>query len=236
MKWINRLLVVFAIGLSALGIYLCVQLTAQHLTKNVNSSWLGALCGKGSMDCDKVLNSRWAVFPPKPQTPQPNSLVGGTWRGDTLAASSKTHFAIPVSYLGLLYFVFLTTWFLGVGRPNEYGRFWHLLPLLLVFVGCLGSAGFIFLMARTVKAWCPGCMMIHAINCVLLIILLLMWPRRRLEYVASNLQVATPRTTDPTVAHPTPRLALIVLGLVVALWTVCVVAAVARAQASKAAI
>ncbi len=235
MTWFNRLLVVTAIVLSALGIYLCAQLTAQHVTKNVNSSWLGSLCGKGSMDCDKVLNSRWAVFPPRPHKAPPNSLVGGAWRQEALDDASGITVAIPVSYLGLLYFVLLTTWFLGVGRPNEHGRLWHLLPCLLVFLGCIGSAGFMMLMARTVKAWCPGCMMVHGINFALLIILLLMWPRRRRAKPATlNTKGDAMLSGHPSVIHPTPRLALVTLGMGISLWLACVAATAAQLQVTKA--
>ncbi len=45
------------------------------------------------------------------------TLQNSSWKSEALAMSSTSYFGIPVSSFGVLYFTFLTAWFLGVGRP-----------------------------------------------------------------------------------------------------------------------
>ncbi|NLX13094.1 MAG: thioredoxin domain-containing protein [Phycisphaerales bacterium] len=233
MKRLAWLGILIGLVLSISGAYFCVQLTIQQTTGQAFGGVLADLCSAAEAKCDAVLGSRWAVFPPKPETEKPAELVGGTWKPEALEATSTTRFGIPVSFFGFLYFTFMTAWFLGVGRPNYPGRYWHLLPLSVVIVSCLGSAAFIFLMARVLNAWCPSCLLVHSINFLLLIIMLALWPRRPAATGNSPARAGL-RAASMPVPHPTPRLVVVTFALALAIWVAYLASVIGYKQSAKA--
>jgi protein-disulfide isomerase/uncharacterized membrane protein len=102
-----------------------------------------------TVNCDFVLNSRWA------------KIAG-----------------VPTSVLGLMYFGFVALWYGVVGVPNYRGRAWHLVPVAIVALGCCGSLGFLYVLAFQLPVWCTWCVAAHVVNLWLLILTILAWPRR----------------------------------------------------------
>lgn len=219
--------------LSVAGAYFCIQLTIQQATGRAVGDLLTSLCSVSEANCDEVLGSRWAMFPPKPEMKIPTSLVGGSWKPKALEMASETRFGIPVSFFGVLYFTFMAAWFLGVGRPNYPGRNWHLLPLVVVILSCLGSAAFIYLMARVIKAWCPSCLLVHGINFLVLIIMLMLWPRRPAT-TGDGTARAGLRATSEMAPHPSPRLVAVTFALTLAIWIAYLASIIGYKQSTRA--
>jgi len=211
--WLKRLLVITAIGLSLFGAYLSTQMLLHHLFGKSSSSLLTAMCDAASGGCDRIASSRWSTVPPRPKKGEQD----GARSSDGKAATpSHGGIRVPVPILGLLYFSFLAAWFLGVGCPNELGRRWQLVPFVAVLAGNGWSIFFMYIMARVVKAWCAGCLTIHAINFLLLVIVLVTCPRRWRKDAAYALRGDCPGSgAIPAAPHPTARLALVTLALAV---------------------
>ncbi|MGB9594462.1 MAG: vitamin K epoxide reductase family protein, partial [Anaerolineae bacterium] len=229
---LKRVLVLAAIVLSAGGVYLSAQLLAQHLLGQPATGLAAMLCGPEGGGCDRVMNSRWSVVPPYPPGSRAHSRTGPVYGKATGADKSARGLHIPVPVLGLLYFSFLLTWFLGVGCPNERGRRWQIVPFLAVLAGNIGSGIFIYLMARVIRAWCPECMVVHAVNFALLVLVVVTCPRRwratglRQEGEASSSVPDRPEG----VPHPTVRLALVTIALAMSLWLMGIMAAAATSS------
>ena len=96
----------------------------------------------------------------------------GPWanvRLPMLAWSGRPHahlvtFDIPIAFAGLAYFVFVAVWFGFVGRPRVFGRRWFFVPIAAVSVGAVGSTTYMALMALKIAPWCSACVLLHAIN------------------------------------------------------------------------
>lgn len=145
----------FRLTLIALSLAGCITSSVLvWLSANVGTSHalLGtSLCGAGEhINCDAVLSSDWAH-------------IG----------------AIPLAHLGLVYFVALALWFIIVGLPNRAGRFWHLVPLIIILIGAAISAWLTYVMIARLPTLCPWCLAAHIINGLLLITTLLAWPRQQ---------------------------------------------------------
>ncbi len=133
---------------------------------------------------------------------------------------------LPVSALGLAYFLVVGLWYVFIGPPTHSRRFWHLPLLLLVLAGAWQSAGYVLIMHQELRRWCGGCLVVHALNGGLLLLTVAAWPWRG------------PRT--PEAPHPTTRLALStatagVLGGLLTLLAVylMIVGGVVRAQQAE---
>lgn len=212
MIWLKRVLVVSAVGLSLFGAYLSTQMLLQHLFGKSTSTLLTAMCDATGGGCDKIASSRWSTIPPKPKSPEQTAAVPGKNGGSAAQKHAGVH--VPVPILGLLYFSFLAAWFLGVGCPNQLGRRWQLVPFIGVLVGNGWSVFFIYVMAQVVKAWCAGCLMIHGINLLLLIIVFVTCPRQRRKHaIRSTIADHASPPAVPAIPHPTARLALVTLAL-----------------------
>jgi len=210
--WLKRVLVVSAIGLSLFGAYLSTQMLLQHLFGKSTSSLLTAMCDGAGGGCDKIAASRWSTIPPKPKTSR--HVADQPGRSGNASAARGAGLHVPVPILGLLYFSFLAAWFLGVGCPNELGRRWQWVPFIAVLAGNGWSIFFMYLMAKVIGAWCAGCLTIHAINLLLLIIVVVTCPRWWRKRIAPSLAAAHPNVPPKTVIpHPTARLALVTLAL-----------------------
>jgi len=228
MRWRSCLLTGMGLLLCVVGAYLSGQLLIQHLAGQPAGGLVGMLCGQTSAHCDKVLKSRWGVFPPKPasrHTPHEASQN----QEHPLDEKEEHAMRIPVAFLGLLYFSFLGAWFLGVGCPNEHGYRWHWLPTVVVLMGNVCSGLFVYVMARELRLWCPACLAVHAINLLLLGTVLAMWCRR----IRQRGQERTD-TDTPLVPHPTPRLAMVTVVLAVAVCLAEVQTAVAIVRQAQA--
>lgn len=159
--------------LAAAGVYINYQLTLKHVTPADASpdvpEWFDAVCnpeGSETFSCDEALKSRWAYF----------SVSDFSFK--TPSPQSRKELIFPVSLLGMFYFSILFVWYLGVGECSYNRRFWHLVPLMIVLCGAAASAYFAYVMVTQLEAKCPWCIAAHAINGLLLIGTILLWPRR----------------------------------------------------------
>lgn len=158
-------------------------------------AWFEAACSDstepGKESCARVLNSKYSYIPPK----------------DPDKPDGRAHF--PASFLGLLYYSLLFVWLVAIGRPSYDRRWLHAFPLILVGGGLAFSAYFMNIMYRVISEWCPWCLVTHAINLLIALGLIVLWPRRSAstseQETATGLgavsQEAAPRT-----AHPSGRL------------------------------
>ena len=107
--------------------------------------------------CEKVSQSPYGRFPfgSKPPTP-----------------------GVPTAELGLVYFLFVLSWFVVVGSPSA-SRWW----LHLIFTGVTAfSVGFSllleYIMWFQLSYRCPFCMIAHVASGLVFVFALLLWPRR----------------------------------------------------------
>ncbi len=107
-----------------------------------------APAGLPSVNCAEVVQSRWGSFDVY--------LLGRRW-------------LVPVSFLGLAYFLGVTVWLALVRLPETRAdRIWRLFAVGLVG----GGAVSVFLtvnMLRTVGSWCPLCLLAHMANGVIVL-------------------------------------------------------------------
>jgi protein-disulfide isomerase/uncharacterized membrane protein len=170
-----------AVFLAVAGWFVSLQLLQVSVNSNQTNPFVSAVCptkeGAEKSDCAAVLSSPQAYL--------------------RLVPNVK----VPVSALGLAYFLTIGLWFLLVGPPTRPGRHWHWIILVFVLGGVAVSLHFIWVMHAELHRWCQACLVAHGINGALLVLTLLAYPWR------------APRET--VLPHPTPRLVLatIVAGL-----------------------
>jgi len=181
------------------------NLVLKHVTGSSGAGWFEAGCSDkpaaGGANCAAVLASPYSYFPPKKST----------------EADGKPHW--PVAFLGLVYYSTLLTWIIGVGRPSPRRRRLHMLPLLLVGMGLAVSVYFMNIMFRVLDEWCSWCVATHALNLLIAICLVLMWPKR-LKPATSVALGGTPSTHDQSstaLLFPSDRAVLITLVAIAAI-------------------
>ena len=105
------------------------------------------------MDCDKVLNSPFAKAIQLPPYAVP----------------------VPTVAVGMAYFLFLGVWLLLVGRlPGRLHHAWAI-PSLIGLCGLLASGGMVYVMARVLHAWCGLCLLVQAVDLVLVLGIWILW-------------------------------------------------------------
>jgi protein-disulfide isomerase/uncharacterized membrane protein len=184
----------------------CYQLVVRHVTGLSGPAWFELGCsdkpGGAAAGCAEVLASPYSYFPPKHGKNEP---------------AGRPH--IPVAFIGLMYYSTLLAWLVGVGRPAYAKRGLHYAAFLLVTFGLGGSAYFVWIMFRVISEWCPWCMCTHALNSLIFICMIFMWPRRRAvggEAIAAKgraAAVAAERTGGA--AHPSARVLILTLIVMV---------------------
>lgn len=167
----------------------CYHLLGKHVGQSQGPSWFAAGCSdqaeSGGANCAAVLQSPWSYWPPM----HPNE------------SPARPH--IPVAFLGLVYYGILTVWFVGIGSPSRSRRWLHIFPMLLIIMGLAASVMFLYIMFTKLDQWCPWCVVTHALNAIIAICAVLMWPRK------ADSAVASPEPSAP--AHPTWQLALVTI-------------------------
>jgi protein-disulfide isomerase/uncharacterized membrane protein len=192
---IRILHIVALVILSLTGMFASGVLLYEHLFASPGHSWQAAACGEGSeggvSNCEQVMHSRWGKI---------------LW--------------MPTAFWGSLYYSALTLWFLFIGRPSFDRRYWHIIPTLGVLMGASASVFFIVIMYAQLQQWCFWCMVSHVAGFLILILTLLLWPRRRTAE-RERIAAAAPATVRrPARPHPSVRLVLAV-SLTVVLTGVC---------------
>ncbi len=173
--------------------YISHNLLMKHLNGTSGVAWFESGCkesnGSGSSaDCDAVLASPYAYWPPK-LNPD----------------SRKPH--IPVAFLGLLYFSMLGIWLFGVGSPSIDRRWIHIVPLGMVVMGLLSSANFLNIMFSKLDQWCPWCLVTHILNVIIAISVFLLFPKDHAKDDTPKPEDDAKPATPATARHPSTRLA-----------------------------
>lgn len=169
-----RLPVLTCLLVSLAGAGLSASLLQVHVQGRSATGVLFQACRQEGSACDRVIHSRWAVFPPH----------GSADAGREPSSTDPGGQGIPVAVLGLLYFSALAVWFAAVGMPGLERRRIHRLLILYCATGCLGSLWFVFVMAWHVRAWCPLCLGSHVSNFLLLGALVAYEPRQESRQAA----------------------------------------------------
>ncbi len=172
-RWNCKLVLVGLVLLCALGAWISAQLVKEHAgpwpNTNRTPGLFARLCGEGSdgqSGCDAVLKSNWSAF---------DITVPVVTSSLTL---TRQRVVVPVAFVGLAYFTFLGVWFAFAGRSERWGR-WYAVPLLAVIAGVCGSFALLWVMLIKLDSPCTWCIITHAINGLVLLGILAMWPRRR---------------------------------------------------------
>lgn len=158
-RW--QFLQVFSVALCLAAGYISYNLLQKHITGTSGNQWFESVChadaGHGSANCDAVLASPYAYYPPRHD---PND--------------KKAHF--PVAFLGLVYYATLGVWLFGVGRLSIQRRWLHIIPLAMVLGGIAASGYFLYIMFAKLDQWCPWCLITHILNFLLVISVFLLFP------------------------------------------------------------
>jgi predicted DsbA family dithiol-disulfide isomerase len=158
-----QLLLPAVIGLAVTGAWISGELLRIDMggtdAAGARTGLFAKMCkaaGPAGFTCGGLHESRWA----KVRVPVPVPT-----RDLTL---SVRMIGVPVAFLGLGYFASLVVWFVLLGRPCSSGRYWDRLPLH----GAIGAAAvslfYLALMTLGAASRCAGCLVIHAINGLLL--------------------------------------------------------------------
>ena len=149
-------------AISIVGMALAVALLLAHTGSNTTSDGNGllplSLCGNNGV-CDKVLDSRWAWFPPLPAEKEMEVARDLPLQSKTTEEALGVR--LPVALLGLFYFTLVALWMWT--RLTARFRFGRLL-LVLCTMGALSSLALLVLMIQSVGAICPLCLASHLVN------------------------------------------------------------------------
>lgn len=152
-----------AVGLAVAAAMICFLLLNKHVAGTSGVSMFDAGCTVSaagqSANCDKVLASPYAYLPPR--------------HGD----QPERGIRLPTALVGLIYYSALVLWFFGIGRPDWSRRCVHLVPMLLIAGGLVGSAYYSYIMFTVLNEWCPWCAVTHVLNAAIAVCAVLMRPR-----------------------------------------------------------
>ncbi len=207
----SAIFVILLLFLSFSGCYINQELAEMHLaesSKSEVSGWLSSVCksdGDETFDCGAVIQSKWGSFPFKDPDP----------------ATGRRSGVIPVAVIGWAYFATIFFWMLVIGQVDYQKRFWHLIPTLLILAGCAGSVFFLYIMFTDLEHKCRLCLISHAINFAMLILVFMIRPKKPTTaepIVESNADQLNPTEVvhDP---HPNSRVILAMLVGCVLLWS-----------------
>lgn len=152
---IRWLAAVIALGAA----WVSYDLLLKSLGSAATSPLLATLCHDAAGDaCASVLSTPW-----------------GSWPISDRAGSPR----IPVAAFGVGYFLCVAAWFVFVGIPTRSRAAWFAPILILLLVGTVNSLQLTLVMANTLQRWCSGCMIVHGLNGLLLILALSAVPWRK---------------------------------------------------------
>lgn len=153
---------IIAIALCLFGWWVSLDLLRLSGGAAATNPLINQTCGGpdgegGSFDCSTVLASAYGSLPLSPQPGGPR---------------------LPTAALGLAYFGGLTMWLVFVGAASRKRWYWHGLLIFVLAMACVRSVALTWIMAFELHAWCSGCLTVHIINGLLLVLALLMAPWR----------------------------------------------------------
>jgi protein-disulfide isomerase/uncharacterized membrane protein len=236
---------IIAIAASLGGTFYSYTIFKKHIPGLKQPGWVEKACkaDDSGSDCDVVLNSRWAVFPPKPEdhdsnlnSAQPENVPQNDPSTDSESAEANDdsestvtkkstslieRIRQPSALYGLYYYTFIAVWLVCTGIPNKKGRHWHFPLLLLNGFGVVMSLYFFYIMKMQLKAWCPLCAMSHYINFGLLISNIILWPWGKSEETSSKSEPEKAPPQPTILQKPADRTVFVALvAAVIAVWGV----------------
>src|SRR5690606_20599211 len=111
---------VFLAAILALsGLVISGILIQHHLVMEIGGDpVLGGLCRDvaGRSTCDEALASRW---------------------GTVVIGKDDSRTVIPTAILGFVFFAFMSSWYITVGRPGVSRRGFHMLPVIGAAIGAV---------------------------------------------------------------------------------------------------
>lgn len=140
--------------IAASGFLVGALLSAEQLmtASGQESAATRALCDTAGNGCDKVAQSRWAVFPPESDSGAGPLILG------------RPVPTVHTATLGVAYFCCALAWTLFAGVPStDQPTHLRFFAVLLVS-GVLASIGLIYLMGAVIGVWCPLCLVVHGAN------------------------------------------------------------------------
>lgn len=200
--------------LGIVGIVLSVLLLRAHLEisgggdASETAAPLG-LCG-GAGECDQVLESRWAWFPPV-KAESASLSASSAEPSEEIVGAADGERRVPVALIGLFYFTALLCWFAISGRVSAE---WKWVVRAVCILGTLSSLTYVSLMLMVIRAICPFCMATHIVNFSLLGIL---WKISGQQ--ARAVGKPTPMLRSMVASLGSPRFAMVSCALIAALCT-----------------
>ncbi len=164
----RRLLTCAIVVLALLGILFTGALLADHdggwdSGHNLGTAFLLQLCASDALpsaSCADVVASRWGSF----------DFYYHTRR-----------YLVPMSFIGLAYFLTIAIWFTFCGIPPGYATWRRRGVGLFVTGGLLVSVSLTIVMAFSLKSWCPLCVFAHFANLAIFVAFVLAWRLTRTE-------------------------------------------------------
>lgn len=174
-------------------------------------TWFTRVCGAGANGeslCTSVLKSDWSAI---------DFDIPVLKRAGSGLTIQRSRVVVPVAFMGLTYYVFLGVWFVLAGRPRPWGYGWYLVPLLTVIAGTVGSLALLWVMFFKIESQCTWCLVTHAINGLLLVGTLWLWPRKAAMLAERSIVESQDRPAVYVGAALTPYAALRAISLAVVL-------------------
>ena len=113
------------LALALVAAYFSNGLLGMHAVGSSDSGILAKICGEKAIECNKVVNSRWGVFPPGPAEKTDsakNESAGGESAGtpeeEKAPRPDSSRKGIPVAALGLFYYIFIAVYLGLIGWPS----------------------------------------------------------------------------------------------------------------------
>ncbi|MFN0137605.1 MAG: vitamin K epoxide reductase family protein [Phycisphaerae bacterium] len=109
-----------------------------------------------------------------------SSVLASSWASVSIGSNPNAP-RVPLAALGAAYFTAVGLWFLFVGRVHPRRWAWAIPVTLLVLYGGFQSLYSINIMSSVLGRWCIGCVWVHALNAVIVMLALASfpWTRRR---------------------------------------------------------
>lgn len=183
--WARNTVWLAAIVAALVGAYVSHHLTLRHLNPSGGlASFLEDMCSATTTSsCEKVIQSEWGTF-----------KLG-------LGANK---IELPSAQLGTAFFLCTLTWLVLIGQVSTE-RWWaHLVFLVGVGLGLIGSLFFEWIMWTKLDAWCPLCLTTHVMNALLFVFGLLLWPRVTTEASPSASDAAPPASVSAATSEQPP--------------------------------
>lgn len=146
-RWLTRGIIVLAIGGAfASGVLLAYHDGGWQTAGTSGTGYLANLCHPPSIpsaSCANVVGSRWGAL---------DFQIG------------SRRWVVPLSFLGLAYFLTMAVWFTFTGGTRGGTWLERYAPLSAGLLGFVGSCGLIGVMAFVIRSWCPLCVIAHLAN------------------------------------------------------------------------